>query len=642
MPSSKNIQNLGLGFGRLHQAVASASAELFDPGGATATVVGSLVTAINQELAVVTTTADTVSAGDASFILSGATVPFVGSSPTDPIDDLFRLVDTSDQEIYDATDTIIRVASIAFATIGDGFVTANVRLNFTAVIPNGVTYRIYYGKRKTLGALPANSFSYPAILRSPQVEREIQNLFRDLHEDTGTPVWNGSWLTSIASLARSGLDDRYRRKRGHMAGNLDTPGDGGTITRDGQAVTVNVADTANLFYDPIGGCWKVQSTAVGAGGFIPDESSGLAFVHYVSDRSSNDANEGGPANSSGSFGCVWPHQHLAAFGGAVWTQVLPGNVATLNPGGAGADIVELGVGDFWYNGSNLSAVNCGFDMVEVRRLSGATEVYVITSLDIANPRRATVRDLVGGVPTFGVGEATICRWFSTKYWQGPSTGQKRYQLLGGEQVLLGPLQNFVSPSNGHAVSLTESAPIFSASDDLTAIAMYWTGHLPDASGGIPGVQVNLTATNRYGALLGSGGIQTGGKSSFGPFAEKTQTIGVTVTGAQEWSLYRYPRVIVNPTVDAKTLTITLPVSGWTPTEGEQIEMLVTLGGAVATFNITWPSGGLAEFYFSSIGDKTPTQGSNSVTLYRGTYKAVGAPGFYMTKTAYPSGGVSGP
>lgn len=563
--------------------------------------------------------ATALSAGDANIDLNGSADPiFVGNGGA-LAGNLFIVVDANTNEpIYDPTTGVRVVAdSIVPAVLGTGFSVSNpLRVVFNIPVPAGVSYAVYHGRRQNLAT---HDNDLVAKLGLPSI-----------------PVVSGY----MRDVLRGGLDARYRNARTASAAALDTAGAGAVITRDGPAPAVDVPTTVNIFYDPIGACWKAFSSASGgAGGFISGESSGLGFVHYVGDRAADDLKEAGPANSVGSFASVWPHEHTGTFGGAVRTQVVPTRAAKLNPGAVGADVVELNAADYFYEGSNLTAVNVGIDLLEVTRASGDVEVYVITSLDIGDARRCVVRDLTGAPPTFPADEAVTCRWMSVKFWQGPSTGVK-YEAVNGpsvDVVYLGGLQHFQMPPNGHAVPLSESAGIISASSS-SGISLYWTAHQADASSGYAGAIAGLASTGTHGALLGDGGIRTGGYSTLGNHRLKPSVLTVAADGAQQWDLMLYPRLTINVTADAKTLTLTLP-GGLVVSEGMQVEVVVILGGGVTTFTLLWPVAP-TDFYFSSAGDKTPTQNPSSKTVYRGTYD--GSAGFLMTKTSFPAGGVAGP
>ncbi len=664
MPSTRDLSTIQLGFGRLHRQVATASANLYNAGAANTTILSGLLAAINQELAVVEVTADTTNVVPTpSFMISGTNVPFVGDLALEPLINLFRLVDTQDQEIYDATGTVIRVASVAGAAIGSGFTTNNITLTFTSSIPAFVGFRIYYGIRKTLGNLRKDTFTYTAIRRSPQIEKEVEDLLKALHDDAGIPIWNGTWLTSIGSLSRSGLDERYRRKSGAVVANLDTPGDGAVITRDGQAptseATTAVQDYANDFKDPFWAQWKARIPgAISSYAFDGREDGGSGFVSLVNRRNVNTANDRTrPALSVAAFWTLLERMNnQTTLGGSnTRTRIDPANTTgtSLNPDAGVTDAarstIELGTSDFFYNVGLKSEVATGYDVLKVTYPGGKPdEVYVITEIDpggLGNARRCIVRTPAGGLPNFPSGVATTGVSFQllkTLFNQGGGAGIWQANLGSPQTVLLDQF-TVAQPApvtDNPAGEAVDYPPAFFAAGRSLAEAGNIQGFTALAWGGYNPV---LWRNDPLGGLRGDGSIETAGRNILGLTSDRTQIMTVSGTGSQQWDIDLKPRLAINVTVDALTLTMTLPAGTvYTPVEGDQVEVIVNLGGGVSTFTLLWPSGGTTEFFFSSAGDKTPTQAVNSRTRYTGSFTEIGTNGYLMTKTSYPAGGVQGP
>lgn len=664
MPSDRNLSTIQLGFGRLHRQVATASANLYGEGAANAAILAGLLTALNQELAAVNVTADTTNVVPTpSFLISGTNIPFVGDVALEPLINLFRLVDTQDQEIYDATGAVIRVASVAGAAIGSGFTTNNITLTFTSSIPAFTAFRIYYGIRRILSDLRKDTFTYPAIRRSPQVEQEVEDLFKALQDDAGIPVWNATWLTSIGSLTRSGLDERYRRKSGAVVANIDTPGDGAVITRDGQAPTTQATtvdqDYANDFKDPFWAQWKTEIPgAISSYAFDGREDGGGGFVSLVNRRHIDTANDRTrPALSVAAFWTLLERMNnQSTLGGTpTRTRIDPANTTgtSLNPDAGVTDAarstIELGTTDFFYNIALKSEVATAYDVLKITYPGGKPpEAYVITEIDpggLGNARRAIVRTPGGGLPNFPSGVTTTGVSFQllkTTFHQGGGAGTWQSNLGSTQTVLLDHFmvaQPAPVTDNPALEAIDYPPAFFAAGRSLTEAgnlqgftALMWGGYNPD-----------LWRYDPLGGLRGDGSISTEGRNTLGLTSNRTQTMVVSATGSQQWDIDLKPRLAINVTVDALTLTVTLPAGTvYTPAEGDQIEILVNLGGAVSTFTLVWPSGGTTEFFFSSAGDKTPTQAVNSRTRYTGSYTEIGTNGYLMTKTSYPAGGVQGP
>lgn len=578
---------------------------------------------LHRDLVEIIRSANVVSAGDASTTLDGSTQEiFVGNAGAAAAT-TFAVVNSLDGPILDpATGAIIIVSSIGGATIGTGYTAANpLTLTFNITIPSGITYRIVHGRRTNPGA---------------------QN--DELVAETGL-VSGISLIGTVQELVRGGLDGRYRNATNVAAAALDTAGAGGTITRDGPAVTVDVDDATDLFADPIGGCFKVFST-VNTTGYSSGDATGLGFVQYIGNRFTADTLERGPDTSIGAFAAVWPHDITGTIA-SVRTQIVSDGSRTglLNPGGGNTDVVELNVLDFFYNGSTESAVNVGFDLLEVTRAAGDVEVYVITELDMGNSRRADVRDLSGVSPNFSTTDEIVTfRWLTTHFWQGPPRGLHESDQNGpfGFPARLGGLIHQVPPLLGSASDITDNSPaIFGARDDTGARdALIWAGFDTTVASGLSGMSAAIADATRRGRLIGDGGIETAGVSLLGLYLQKTQTMVVTATGTQTWALGDTPRLVIDAQTNAQTLTIDL--TGYLAGEGHRCEIIVNLAAGVSTFTIIWP--GLPVFAFSSAGDKVPTQGALSRTVYRGTFTNAGAaPNHYlMAKFSYPAGGVLSP
>lgn len=556
------------------------------------------------------TFASALSAGDASITVSGAvTNVFVGNGGESAAS-LFVLINDNLSPIYDpATGNRIVVASITGATLGTGFSAANpITLNFSATVPNGVTYIIIYGERGSLATQPNNIVSsfMPALATTP---------------------------VPVGDIIRGGLDARYRNATTASAAILNTAGAGGIITRDGPAPAVDADDSTNLFYDPIGACWKAFSSENAGGTFPVGRTTGLGFVHYVSDRFGNEVEEEGPAPSIGSFASVWPHDHVGTFAGInPRTQVNPTRVAALNPGGAGATLVQLHAADFFFDGSNESAVNVGYDLLEIIRASGAVEVYCITQLITGNARRCTVATLTGASPVFPSDEVVTVRWITTKFWQGPSVGYKWQQEIGGvEPVLLGAM--VVQPSvYVSSNDYDDLPPTFGAiSTAKAASALRWAGfdYAVVSTSGHSGIQNRFISVALYGALNGDGSISAAKRSDFGLLQRRTDYR--TVGGGGPTNVFLTPHNYSQAEVlfldGANAVTVDLTTNGYIAAPGDELIFIFTQDGSVGNNTVTWPG----NCVFSG-GDAAISTGVNAKSLYLGVVDNAG--NILMTKTVY--------
>ena len=154
MPSSLELVNFPFGYGKLPADVASASAHLYVEGAGVAPILSALSSQLNTEVTVMAVSADTVSAGDTSIVLDGTTTPIWFGDGSQPITDLFRLVNDKDEEIFYGSGSTFAIRVIGHTPTGTGFYLGNVTVSFSNPVLVGVTYRVYYLQRATIGTLP--------------------------------------------------------------------------------------------------------------------------------------------------------------------------------------------------------------------------------------------------------------------------------------------------------------------------------------------------------------------------------------------------------------------------------------------------------------------------------------------------------
>ena len=630
MPSSKDPSTVVSGSGRARIDSITASALAFDPSlSGNSALLTSINNAIHRDLAILTQTATIVAGGggDASTIIDANTIPlFVGESGAQA-SEVFKVVRPGNNDsIDDGTgDDIVEVVSITGATLGTGFFFGgNVTLNFGDAVPAGVSYRIIYAVRQDVSTLGSEAISFSQLKRSQATEELI---------------------------ARQGLDSRYRLSTdAGPAAVLDTAGAGGAILRDGIALTVAVSDA--LFDDPIAAAFKMIPGAGSPNGYVSGLVLGSGFVSQVGNRFLDDANEAGPMTSAGAFGTIWPHNLAGAITDQK-TRVDTGVTGLLNPSGGNVDVLQLGVGQFWFEPGGASAVNVGFDFVEITRAGGALEHYVIDLLDTGNERRCSVVDLAGDAPSFPVDEAVTVRWVTTMFWQGPARAVQE-GILGSNVSNngLGGLVHFPPPvlrTTDTDASASGQFAIFGAeAHQEDRFALVWVGFSDDAAtAGTSGIAAGNALG--FGGLQGDGGLRTSGHSQLGLGKKKSQDIIVAAASPTvQWNLNQFPYLRLRWTFDGGALTIDPPTpAGFVAQHGDEILIVAEFeAGAVSSGSIVWPTTGGPpnRFIFSSAGDAQPTQGDGSRTVWRGVYNLdinSTTDGFLMTKTSFPLGGVIG-
>jgi hypothetical protein len=611
------------------------------------------------------TAIQTASGSVSSFQIVDTDDSFVGVSGTTNNAEnrrrLFRVIDTSGHELLINTGGgVMARVEVTLVHNGSGSNQIGVpasgffndpTLNFSPSIPDTTQYRVVYLARSNLATHP--------------VDQMLVGTFFG-----GAVRTDGDLEVAVKQLQASGLNERYRRGSGaypSLPFTLNSVGDGATVSRDGKAVTSQVldgelADYTNGYSDEYLANFlsRVANNPISTSGSDVGDG-GTGFVSVMQKKQNLDSNDKINTNPplAGYLAVIERNIAVNTLAGiATRTRVDPtASGGSLNPdAGTSTDArrtIQLAAADFFYNNATTPAgqseVARGYDMIKVIYVGGLSsrksETYVITSVDGTDPRRCMVRTLSGGVPGFPSGVATTdVRFQFLKLNTINSTGFPRFRNTLASPVadpvfhdgfihVTPPL--LIDSSGSLASELLPLAPIYAAAGFVASeyggnvpIAMFWGGHNPTQR------RIDL-----LGALRGDGSIVTSGRSTVSLYGKTTQAMSVSSTGSQQWNVAATSRLTINVTVDALTLTLTLGT--YTPTEGDQIEVVVNLGAGVSTFTLLWPTS--TGFVFSSSGDKTPSQGANSKTRYTGAYTALGSnTGFAITKTSYPSGGVAGP
>jgi hypothetical protein len=677
MPSDKALTNVTTGAGKLHSNVATAAADLQMSSG-TEALLASVVAALQQELAFVTRSAGAAGAGQTSLGVSGTIWLGDGSVSTD-IEDFFRLVtEPYNGAPVEADGTPITISSLTGANIGDGWYTGSLTLNFSGPIAAGQFWQVYYTNRALLQSLPTDAFSFNTVRNTITVNEQLQEVLRDLHSGGAADVWDDAWASTILDLAYSGLDDRYRRST-TGAGNLDTPGDGAIITRDGQAPTVEATADFGIY-------------------FYPNVTADPYTAHFMTRAGpgpQSDTNH--RVNTDGGTGyvgilqqrlCNSPVMRLNALAytqasrldviersftgptigsGNVRTRVTPGNTvgASLNPlAGSGFNdrrAIHLATNDYFWeaaSGNKTSEVALGRDMIEITYPSGDKIVCVITEFPNAGDSRlAYLENLTGGGLSFpdGGGGAPITgvsfRFIKTKYWQG--CGNQQYTdfesgYLITESIKLGQFYHAITPfvtdeATPWQVEDIGDAEFFARAQTIgqsgvanlteKPYALKWGGYDPE----------NYIQEVR-GGLRGDGAVEAS------QYNIQTRIAAVSAAGA--WDLTWHPslegsRLIIRMFHAAGTAAITLSLDTDYLTnvaaEGDEIEVvLINTGFAAAPgpsaytgpdYSIIWP----AEFQFSG-DDGQPIiynfNGQVTAQKFKGTFDSAAFGKFLMTKTTY--------
>ena len=590
MPSQQDPSTIETGPGKLPIDVATAATNLFAIS--TASVLSSLADLVNREIAVSTVTGvNTASGSQTTITIFAASGPFfVGTDPSDPVTALFRVVrgstsDHPEEEIFNpSTKLYAQVVSISPATIGSGFYVGNITLTLATPMPDGTQYKVYYAQRSTLGGVPPDVASFPAIQRSADRAR-----FPEFPR-TGTAP------TSIA-----------------------TP--------------VNIATDGYL--DPFMAQWKavLRGTQPFNVDPIPAYGGSMGFVNVGRKKNVDDSDDQGlQGHQAAGFFNAYAKEIIGSgtIGGA-------NPLTRINPASAGsapsATEVQLAAGDF-FRTTTASAVRPGLDMLEVIRANGTHEVYVITAFHATDVRRASLRTLSGGVPTFSVSEVVTCRWIRPSFFTGGDndfvpagiSSPERFYFAGTGHYTLGPI------TDDSTAEHSQEPPFFGAARNTRtgadgargywdAIAFHWGGfNTTDPS--VP----QIGRRDVLGELWGDGSIETYGGRMRGLKANRADQIGLNTTQTYTWNPFLYQQVTFVPVVNT-AFAVTIAMLGtYTPVSGDKLTFFLdySTAGSLATF--VFPG----NFRFSGTDGTTPLI-LGTVSKYEGTFSNGN---FFFTRTEY--------
>ncbi len=236
-----------------------------------------------------------VLAGAGFFELPGVKV-YTGTDPAAPANTLVQFLTagaTADEEVFIASSmsyiraTDIQPAGGGASVVGSGWVTSpRIVLSGSAT----GTFQVYYLKQASLARIGPGALSY--YQRRDAAGYELQQIILKMvgNANVGGTTYKSTPDTSLRHLAHSGLDERYRKATvsssgagAGTAGNLDTPGSGAVILRDGQAPTSYSGlsgGNKRKYVDPINAQWR--SEVHDQGGTLPSRANtGLGSSGFV-------------------------------------------------------------------------------------------------------------------------------------------------------------------------------------------------------------------------------------------------------------------------------------------------------------------------------------------------------------------------
>lgn len=623
---------------------------------------------LRRDLAITNRTSDVTAGSPVSSIVIAGQV-YVGdfgvANTQATRDSLVSILDGSDNEIVVGSQKVQASlihdgasANVVGAQTSGFFNTVTVALN--VAVPAGVTYRVYYGSRSNLATLPKDAFTSIKIRGAQEVDAAIEILLRDLHSSVAGTNWNDAWLASINSLARTGLDGRYRLTTADPGATpaVNVAGNGGTIFRDGPAPAISyptydlsAVGTVGVSHypDPILAAWRMRRAAPAVATNYDSKYGGDVGLYQESSYHNYvDAAEVAYNHISGPLLLETIPRALTASAlsaHVVSTRINPVGVGSVNPA-AGTSVdarrtISLASGDYIRHTSGRIAFRKN-DLLEV--IDNVTGIPVGTfRLDtILTDTTATLKTVTGAMPPLGPSGAAAAarfRWIQPVVSIGGQARTAMADAYGMSSMFVaqpGLITDGYDAENIGVAAIMLSAlrqRDLGATNELLFTAMAWGGY--DTSG----------AFSLLGTLLGDGGITTtGGRQSLNQLSRRTKTFTIPNGGT--------PTFTVNPVIDGTSVTLRATVdvntptvvtfalntgSGYAPQGGDELDItVVTRYGTSQAVTFTWP----ANFYFSGTDGVVPpvntvSAGVHFVTQLRFNYKAdVPVPGWYATRTDY--------
>lgn len=589
---------------------------------------------MRRDIAVTARTADvTAGAPVSSLVIAGQIfVGEFGVANTQATRDLLvSVLDNNDNEIITTAGTIVKALLIhdgasnnVVGTQTSGFYTSpTVSLNVP--IPTGVTYRVYYGERTNLATLPKDAFTNIKIRGAQEVSGEVERVLRDLHAISGA-TWNDPWLATIASLARTGLDGRYRLASTTDPGTaMDVAGNGGFILRDGPAVQLRgptyLLDTVGTvgidkYPDPLFAMLRVlRQTPVTGTAYDLARGGDHGLVQESPYHNYADANEVASTHVTGPLVLdVIPRSLTASTigGAAALTRINSASVATVNPDAltdtTSRRTLQVGGSDFVRDGSSRTALRKS-DLIEV--INNATGLVVGTyRVDtVLSSTRFTVKALTGALPPIGPSGSSASvrlRWLQTTMSMGGTHRAATADAQGVPHFLVA--QPGFLTSNYDTNALVPYAAFMAASSrrdigitNLSLMqALAWGGY-------------DLAGQFDYkGFLYGDGSITVGGgrqRMSLNSTLEQTVVLvgGATGNVAVNYNPLAGGHVGIRFTTPPSVSTVVTfnidTTLGFASQGGDEFELFFCIpDGTVGPLSIQWPG----DFGFSENDGIIPT------------------------------------
>ncbi len=607
---------------------------------------------LRRDLALSAQTLDVLAASPVNTIVLAGQI-FVGefgvANTQQMRDVLVSVLDNSYNEIITAGGTIVKALLIhdgsnnnVVGTQSSGFFTSPT-VTLTAPIPAGVTYRVIYGERSNLATLPKDAFTTIKIRGAQEVSGEVERVIRDLHSNAGA-TWNDPWAATIASLARTGLDGRYRLASTTDPGTAqDVAGNGGYINRDGPAVRMRaptyLLDTVGVtgldrYPDSILAMFRLERTTPVVGTAFDLTRGGDIFAVQESPyHNTADSAEVTNGHVTGPMILDAIPRNLTAStigGGALLTRIGSSVVATVNPDAltdsTSRRTVQVGGSDFLRDGSSRTGLR-KTDLIEVINNATGLPVGTYRVDTILSATRCTLKALTGALPPIG-----------------PSGSSASVRLRWLQPTLsLGGTHRAATDAQGTPHFMVAAPGILHSTYDSNAVVPYAAFLAASSRRDIGITNLNLLEAMAWGGfdldgqiaykgrLYGDGGIVvSGGKQRMGLSSNLTQSFSVgTGGGSVSWNPLQGGQVVIQPTSSTAWVSGSNPITfsidtskGYVAEAGDAFSLQIVMHPNAVNVNFTWPgnfvfSEGDAEVLPTTVTDLSGTE--NVIVSYRFEY-----------------------
>lgn len=603
---------------------------------------------LRRDLAVTVRTADSAAGvgGVSQVIIAGEV--FVGSFGTANTqanrDALISVLDANDNEIITSAGTKVQAALLhdgslnnVIGTLASGFRTT-LYVTFNVPVPEGTTYRVYYGERSNLATLPQDAFTSMKIRGAQEVSADVERMLKTLHTSYAGANWNDPWAATINSLARGGLDARYRLSTADNPTTpvLNTPGNGGFILRDGPAVqligpsyNLALAGTALAPYaDPYLAMLRLhpETEFTATTTLNPQRGGDVGLMQLSPYRSTSDSNEHSSYHVAGPLVFEATYRDIRATtldGYPVLTKINSTLAATLNPDAGTTTTARrtlaVNAADFLYDGSTRTAIRPGIDMLEVTLTStgallGAFRIESLLSNSRLLLEAPTGMDIPVG--NSGASDAVTVRWI-----------QPTLMVGGRNNAGVGILPHlFVAQPSG-VVSSWDSNKCVLPAAFLSAYGSYQRGSSTEsltlqAFRALGWGSFNQNGNVDYrGYLLGDGGITTsGGRQSFQLIQRNSYQVSTTGGTSIIWILGLFGSFIEvqssGPAWSGATaFSFSISTAAYEPKAGDSFELCIHIpAGSTGPITMNW---GATPLVFSTGDEVLPTDNltGSTVTVY---------------------------